>query len=536
MQSEHSSIKSRSLGLSSISRPKSESLEGIKSPKRVSFKMLSLAICMALTGCSYVGDSQSINEDSTTRSSTLIESQAKTQSGSAAAIKLNNLASTAKKSADSCTNGCETANTAVDNEAAVESYEDIDSEPAYISVEDEGDIDEGSISVEDDGDDNDDEIQPDRLGVEHVPLNAISPQTLQAFVEVIDVIRHDYVRPVNDEALFQQAISGMLEKLDKHAEYLSPENYDHLRSFTDGEVAQVGLLVKYDNKIHRWVVTSVLSQSSAQDKGIKVGDKLLRIKNIELTSDMAEQDIQQLLSGIAGSQVEVTVQSSVGARRNIILQRNLAADNKLTVSVKQGIAVIRLPVFQNGSKDQLINALKEIGIPITGVVLDVRNNPGGVLSSAIDIASLFIRDGNLIQVRSRTNHGQVIKSNGTPYLSDLPVVVLQNRYSASASEVLASSFKSNNRATIVGEQSFGKGTVQEVIPLDSGGGLKLTVAEYRSAKGELIDGVGVKPDVIYPHDGSDWQQQAVNLLLSKDRPFGIVFDDELGNISVIDDY
>src|SRR5699024_2015599 len=110
-----------------------------------------------------------------------------------------------------------------------------------------------------------------------------------------------------------------------------------------------------------------------------------------------EQDVQQLLSGIAGSQVEVTVMSAQGSsRRNITLQRNLAADNELTVTVKDGIAIIRLPVFQNGSKDQLISVLKQTGAAVTGVVIDVRNNPGGVLSSAIDIGSLFIKEGDLI--------------------------------------------------------------------------------------------------------------------------------------------
>src|SRR5699024_3147096 len=143
-----------------------------------------------------------------------------------------------------------------------------------------------------------------------------------------------------------------------HAEYLTPENYDNLRSFTDGEIAQVGLVVKYNPSQQAWGVTSVLNQSSAKQEGIKVGDRLLRIKNAELTSDMTEQDVQQLLSGIAGSQVEVTVMSAQGSsRRNITLQRNLAADNELTVTVKDGIAIIRLPVFQNGSKDQLISVL-----------------------------------------------------------------------------------------------------------------------------------------------------------------------------------
>ena len=496
-------------------------LKGRKLGQLAGFTLLSLTL--SISGCSSMGQPQTSTVDNGATKPVISETGSNAQPSSEAAKKLNDLAVSAKKSEDACVDDCGDVDAIAHLDEEIESYEDIDAQPALIDIEE---------------DDIEDEIEGERLGVEHVPLNAISPQTLQAFVEVIDVIRHDYVKPVNDEMLFQQAITGMLEKLDKHAEYLTPESYDNLRSFTDGEIAQVGLVVKYNPNQQVWEVSSVLSQSSAQQAGIKIGDRLLRIKNAELTSDMTEQDVQQLLSGIAGSQVEVTVGNAQGgARRNITLQRNLAANNELSVTVKNSIAIIRLPVFQNGSKDQLISALKQTGSAVTGVVIDVRNNPGGVLSSAIDIASLFIKEGDLIQVRSRTNHGQLIKPKGKPYLSDLPVIILQNRYSASAAEVLASSFKSNKRAKIVGEQSFGKGTVQEVVPLESGGGIKLTVAEYRSAKGELIDGVGVKPDMVLAHDGSDWQQTAVNLLLSQDRPFGIKFDTKFDDDgSMLNDY
>lgn len=432
------------------------------------------------------------------------------------------------------------------NMAAVSAVDDdIDSIPQQDCLDDCDDID--AIANEDAFDEIDDEAVIDDFDddiddggvsqdIKQVPLNAISPQTIETFVEVIDVVRNDFVRPVNDEALFQHAITGMLEKLDSHAEYLTPDNYENLRSFTDGEIGQVGISARFDSSVGEWVVSEVASQSSAKEAGIKVGDRLLRIKRAELTPDMQQQDIKQLLSGIAGSQVQVTISNKRGNQSTLILQRNLSSNNKLEVKVDNSIAVIRLPVFQNGSRNQIIDALRQIDEPITGVVIDVRNNPGGVLSAALEIASLFVADNGLIQVKSRTNHNRVLTPSGTPYLSDLPVVIIQNRYSASAAEVLSSSLKSNKQAQVVGEQSFGKGTVQEVIPLKSGGALKLTVAEYRSINGEVIDGVGIMPDIYYPHDGSDWQQKAISLLLSKDRPVGVKFDNELDGISVIDDY
>ncbi|WP_230656677.1 S41 family peptidase [Psychrobacter sp. I-STPA10] len=372
--------------------------------------------------------------------------------------------------------------------------------------------------------------------ITQVPLNAISPETLKTFVQAIDLVRRQYVTPVNDETLFDDAISGMLHKLDIHAEFLDTEAYDNLRAFTDGGIGHVGIQATYNNKDEHWVVTSVEAKSPAADAGIKVGDYLHKINDFKLTADMQPVDIEQMLSGIAGSQVEVTF-SQAGRVKNIVtLQRNLSDKQHVSIEVQDGIAIIRLPVFQNNTAQQISAALNQLTTPISGVVLDIRNNPGGVLDAAIDVASLFMDDTVVVQIKGREGEATQLLTRGTPFLQDLPVVILQNRYSASAAEVLSSSFKSNDRATIVGERSYGKGSVQSVLPLNDDQAIKLTVAHYLTATGEQIDGIGVVPDIELSEDKSLWKTQAITILLSKDRTLGIQFTAPEGSLPVQSDY
>ena len=415
----------------------------------------------------------------------------------------------------------------------------------------EGELEEGFII------DNgvNDEANNVSISVLDVPLNAISPQTIEQFVEVIDVVRQDYVDTVNDEALFQYAIIGMLNQLDSHAEYLTPPAYDRLRAFTDGEIGQVGLQASFQPEQRVWIVDAVSPNASAYELGVRPGDRLLSVKEVTLNSSMTSDEVEQLLSGIAGSQVAVSIKNSEGQTRNLLLQRDLTKDNKLSVYVSNGVAVVRLPVMQNSTKTQLLGALRQVNVPLRGVVLDVRNNPGGVLSAATDVASLFVNDNPLIQVRNRVNPNQIIAPNGTPYLASLPVVVLQNRYSASAAEVLASALQSNG-GTVMGETSFGKGTVQEVLPLQTGGALKLTVAEYRSANGNRINGVGIIPNITLGNipsgdtadrdtsannalpDFRDWQRQAVQYLLNNQPTdfAGMTLDLPVSGVNGVGDY
>ena len=359
--------------------------------------------------------------------------------------------------------------------------------------------------------------------VANVPLNAISPETLKTFVSVIDLVRREYVEPVNDESLFNNAMSGMLHQLDAHAEFLDAEAYENLRAFTQGDVGDVGISAQYDDNAGYWVITKVLKNSSAAKQGIKTGDYLHQIDELKLDADQQDNDVTQMLTGIAGTQVDV-VTSRAGRRKHTsTLQRNNSHPQTIETQLVDGMAVIKLPAFQNNSREKILQSLTQLNAPISGVLIDVRDNPGGVLDAAVQVASLFMEDADVVQVKSRKEPLKVLQTRGNALLKQLPVVILQNRYSASAAEVLASSLQTQKRATIVGEVSYGKGSVQSVIPLDNDHAVKLTVAHYLTADGQKIDEVGVTPNIILIDDERTWEDKALEVLQQQAYTPGIRF-------------
>lgn len=359
--------------------------------------------------------------------------------------------------------------------------------------------------------------------VAQVSLNAISPETLKTFVAVVDLVRREYVDAVKDEELFNNAMSGMLTKLDSHAEFLDAEAYENLRAFTEGDVGDIGIKVQYQPKEGYWVITEVIDGSPADKKGIAVGDYLHQVDEFKLGEEEESNDIEQLLTGIAGTQVDVVTSKAGRRKHSTTLQRNNNHPQIIETRLVDGMAIIRLPAFQNNSREKLLQSLIELDVPITGVLLDMRDNPGGVLASAVSVASLFMTDTDVVQVKGRQSDSRTLSTQGAALLEALPVVVLQNRYSASAAEVLASSLQAQNRATILGEVSYGKGSVQSVIPLNDEQAVKLTVANYMTALGKKIDGVGVAPDVTLLGNQSTWEQQALDLLREQALPSGIRF-------------
>ena len=386
-----------------------------------------------------------------------------------------------------------------------------ESDDAIDSIPDES-------ALVDDPDSTDTSIPPE---VAQVSLNAISPETLKTFVAVVDLVRRQYVDAVNDEELFNNAMSGMLTKLDSHAEFLDAEAYENLRAFTEGDVGDIGIKVVYQPDIGYWVITEVVDDSPADKKGIAVGDYLHQVDEFKLDEDRQSNDVEQLLTGIAGTQVDVITSKAGRRKHTTTLQRNNSHPQVVETKIVDGIAVIKLPAFQNNSREKLLEGLIGLNAPISGILLDLRDNPGGVLTSAVSVASLFMNDTDVVQVQARQNESRVLSTQGEAILKTLPVVVLQNRYSASAAEVLASSLQEQKRATIVGEVSYGKGSVQSVIPLNDEQAVKLTVANYMTASGRQIDGIGVEPDVALSDNERSWEQQALDLLKPRALDSGI---------------
>ena len=401
------------------------------------------------------------------------------------------------------------------------------SESGMLSVADEtdswtdDDIDAlGDNAVADLADDNLTDIPAE---VAQVSLNAISPETLKTFVAVVDLVRRQYVDPVNDEELFDNAMSGMLTKLDSHAEFLDAEAYENLRAFTEGDVGNVGLKAEYQPAEGYWVVTDIVDESPADKKGITVGDYIHQIGQFKIDGDRQSNDVEQLLNGIAGTQVDVTVSKAGRRKRVITLQRNNTHLQTIETRLVDGIAVIKLPAFQNNTRERILQSLTNLDAPVTGILLDLRDNPGGVLISAVKVASLFMSDTDVVQVKSRQSKLRTLSTQEAALLKPLPVVILQNRYSASAAEVLASSLQTQQRATIVGEVSYGKGSVQSVIPLNNEQAVKLTVAHYLTATGKKIDKIGVQPDVSLSGNERTWEQQALDVLRQQVRSSGLRF-------------
>ena len=359
--------------------------------------------------------------------------------------------------------------------------------------------------------------------VAQVSLNAISPETLKTFVALIDLVRREYVDTVNDEELFNNAMSGMLTKLDSHAEFLDAEAYENLRAFTEGDVGDIGIKVEYQPTLGYWVITEVMDDSPADKKGIAVGDYLHQVDEFKLGEDEESNDIEQLLTGIAGTQVDVVTSKAGRRKHTTTLQRNNSHPQLIETRLVEGMAIVRLPAFQNNSRERLLQSLIDLDKPVTGVLLDLRDNPGGVLASAVSVASLFMTDTDVVQVKSRQADSRTLSTKGAALLEPLPVVVLQNRYSASAAEVLASSLQAQKRATILGEVSYGKGSVQSVIPLNDEQAVKLTVANYMTASGKKIDGIGVEPDVALSGSESTWEQQALDVLRKQVLTVGLRF-------------
>ena len=352
-------------------------------------------------------------------------------------------------------------------------------------------------------------IAPASGQIQQVALGAVSPVTVEKFVKMIDIIRQNYVTNVDDESLFANAMAGTLAALDPYSEYLDANAFENLRLFTEGDIGSIGVSVSFHADVDSWVFDDVLPNSPAAKAGIQRGNYLHQINDNKLDSTRTSQDVDQLLTGIAGTTARLLVSDKGRRKHLVVVQRTLVQQQAMSTNIINGVAVVQIPVFQNNTQQQFLMALTKLNQPFSVLVLDLRNNPGGVLSAANDIASLFMNDKVVVQIKNRQGIQEVMRTHGKAQFADLPLVVLQNRYSASAAEVLASALQNNQRAKVYGETSYGKGSIQSIIPINDNEAVKLTVAHYYSSKGEKIDGVGIKPDVTLTGAETSWQDQVL---------------------------
>jgi carboxyl-terminal processing protease len=323
---------------------------------------------------------------------------------------------------------------------------------------------------------------------------------LRNFSDIFSRIKSDYVEDVEDEVLLEHAIRGMLSGLDPHSTYLSPDEYNELRIGTSGEFGGLGIQVGMEDGFVK--VISPIDDTPAFNAGLKAGDLIIRLDE-KTVKGLTLNDAVKIMRGKPGTDIELTVVRegedkplSFVVTRDIIKVKSVK--NRM---LDPGYGYIRISNFQSRTAPQLleaINKLKEENqADLKGIVLDLRNNPGGVLNAAAEVTDLFINKGKLVYTEGRIDNSHY-EYNAKPgdILDGAPVVVLINGGSASASEIVAGALQDHKRAVVMGSKSFGKGSVQTIQELRSGGAVKITTARYFTPKGRSIQGAGITPDII----------------------------------------
>jgi carboxyl-terminal processing protease len=322
-------------------------------------------------------------------------------------------------------------------------------------------------------------------------------EDLRAFSDVFNQARKNFVDPVDERALIHAAIRGMLAELDPHSSYLPATAYQELRDVSSGRYGGVGIRLAFtDSRIE---VDAIIDGSPADRAGIDLGDVILAIDG-EPVRGRALQDAADAVDGEPGTRVQLRVQRPGEPPREVTLERELIKLPTLSYqALSRGWGLFRMSQFHRDSAKDLAAALESIragGTDLAGLVLDLRGNPGGVLQPAIEIADGFLESGRIVSTRGRNPTMQMeFTAQPGQWLPGKPLVVLVDRRSASASEVLAGALQDHGRALIVGERTFGKGSVQSVLPLRDGSGIKLTTARYYTPDGRSIQAEGIVPDL-----------------------------------------
>ncbi len=327
---------------------------------------------------------------------------------------------------------------------------------------------------------------------------------LRSFTQVFEQIRQGYIEKVEDRQLLENAITGMLLELDPHSAYLSKQDYQNLQENTSGYYGGLGIEISAEDGLIK--VISPIDNSPAERIGIRAGDLIVEINGSSVRGLALPRAIAKL-RGKKGSTIDISV---IRDDEDELLSFTIIRDEIYTSSVKSrilrpGFGYIRISQFQKDSGEDFVEALKNLRSDnsnsghLLGLILDLRNNPGGLVPAAVDVVDALLDNGTIVYTEGRLASANVT-FNSTPgdLIQHIPIVVLINGGSASASEIVAGALQDHRRAVIVGTQSFGKGSVQTLLPLGDGRAVKLTTARYFTPKGRSIQAQGIEPDVIIP--------------------------------------
>lgn len=324
-------------------------------------------------------------------------------------------------------------------------------------------------------------------------------EMLNLFGEVMERAKNTYVEDVDDKKLIESAINGMLVSLDPHSSYLDAQSFKYMNEQTKGKFGGLGIEVTMEQGVVK--VVSPIDDTPASKAGLKPGDYITNIDG-ENVIGMSLNDAVDKMRGKVGSKVKLTIRRINEKPFDVTLKREEVKIQSVKSEVKDGdVAYIRITSFSEDTDKMVEKALrkaqKETKNGLKGIVLDVRNNPGGLLDQAVNISDLFLQQGEIVSTRSRNEEDTIrYTAKKGDIAENLPIVVLINDGSASASEIVAGALQDHKRAIILGEKSFGKGSVQTVVPLGQYGAMRLTTARYYTPSGRSIQAKGIEPDVL----------------------------------------
>lgn len=340
-------------------------------------------------------------------------------------------------------------------------------------------------------------------------------ELLNLFGEVMERAKLNYVEEVSDKKLIESAINGMLTSLDPHSSYLDAESFNYMNEQTKGKFGGLGIEVTMDNGLVK--VVSPIDDTPAAKAGIKAGDYITHI-NGETVVGMTLNDAVSKMRGKVGEKVKLSIRRINSKPIELTIKRQEIKIQSVKSEIKEdSIVYIRISSFTEDVDDAVSKAIKDakkkLKNKLLGIVIDVRNNPGGLLDQAVDVSDLFLEKGEIVSTRSR-NESDTVKfmANEGDVAKGLPIVVMINEGSASASEILAGALQDHHRAIILGERSFGKGSVQTVIPLRDYGAMRLTTARYYTPSGRSIQAKGIEPDIeVKPAKVEELESYALNI-------------------------
>lgn len=348
------------------------------------------------------------------------------------------------------------------------------------------------------------------------PEYQLTLEQMRTFTEVFSRIKQDYVEEVDDETLMKAAIRGMLSDLDPHTAFLDQREYDNLEEDTSGRFNGIGIEVVQSNGDLR--IVSPIDGTPAARAGIEPGD-FIRAINGRSTEDLTLEEAVKHMRGEPGSEVELTLERADREEPiELTLERAVVEVQSVAQRMLEpGFGYIRITAFQNNTPESTREAIKELADSsdggLSGLVLDLRSNPGGVLNSAVGVADLFLGGGQIVYTEGRSREAELeFSADSDLMVEDTPLVVLIDGGTASASEIVAGALQDHGRAVVLGEASFGKGSVQTVLPLPSGNAVKLTTALYYTPDGRSIQARGIQPDIqvkagSYAQDDSERQRE-----------------------------